>query len=106
MSIENKELLISAINDYEPYNKSEKKLLIAFVNITIDGMITTSVTSLSKLIGFTRAMVYKSLLALEQDNAIKRTNVKQARVSTFEVNYARLRYITEIYLKKQDFINK
>lgn len=105
VDIDNKELLSEAIKDYEKYNNSQKKLLITLVNITIDGVITTSVLSLSKLIGFTRAMVYNSLAALEEDGSVKKINIKQARVSTFELNYVKLKYIVELYLKKQEFLN-
>lgn len=106
MNIDDKKLLEQAIEDYEKYNNSQKKLLIAFVNITIDGAITTSIASLSKLIGFTRAMVYKSLLGLEEDGSVKRSNVKNSRVSTFELNYVKLKYILELYLKKQEFLKQ
>lgn len=105
VDIDNKELLSEAIKDYEKYNNSQKKLLIALVNITIDGVITTSILSLSKLIGFTRTMVYNSLAALEEDGSVKKINIKQARVSTFELNYVKLKYIVELYLKKQEFLN-
>lgn len=104
MNIENKELLIAAIKDYEPYNNSQKKLLIALLNICVDNSVTTSVSSLSKLVGFTRAMVYKSLEALQQDGAIKKANIKQARVSTFELNQTKMRHLAEVYIKKQEFL--
>lgn len=105
-NIDNKELLLAAIDDYEPYTKSQKKLLQAIVNIEVGGSLTTSITSLSKTIGYTRAMTYIAVDALEKDGILKKTNTKQARVSTFEINFARLRTLMELYIKKQDYLAK
>ena len=96
MNIHDKELAEKAIADYEPYTRSQKKLLITLMNICIDNSVTTSITALSKMIGFTRAMSYKSIEALEKDEAIRKIGVKQARVSTFELNQTRIKYISEI----------
>lgn len=104
--IDNKELLLKAIEDYEPYTNSQKKLLTALIDIAIDGSVTISVLSLSKLIGFTRAMVYIALAGLENDKAIRKINTKQARISTFEINYPRLNRLIELYLKKQEYLKK
>lgn len=106
METDNKGLLLAAIDDYEIYTKSQRKLLAALLNLEVNGIVQTSVTSLSKLIGFTRAMSYIALEGLEKDGAIKKLNEKQARVSTFELNFTKLRNIEEIYIKKQNFIEK
>ena len=102
--LKNKDLVIAAINDYDVYNKSQKKLLTAFISIYTDGKVAISISSLSKLVQFTRAMVYKSLEDLIKDKAIRKENLSQARVNNFIVNEDKLKEIVDLYLKKQEYI--
>lgn len=102
--LEDKSSLLEAINDYELYSKGQRNLLCAFVTMSSDGSISMSISSISKLVGVTRAMTYINLDALEKDGVIQKMNVKRARVNTFNLNYSKLNYILEYYLRKQQYI--
>ena len=103
--MDNKELLLAAIEDYEPYTKSQRKLLSAFVGLAVDDIVNISVISLSKLIGISRFAVYKNLNFLESDNAIKKlNNDKEGRLAGFHISQDKLKHIEAVYVQKQKYL--
>ena len=97
----NKELLLEAINHYAVYSPSEKTILKLFVKIAVDDIIISKVVDLCKLTNLRKSIVYKSLSNLEKTNTIIRLNGSNKRIKTFQINKNQLNYILEIY---QNFI--
>ena len=106
MNTDNKELLLAAIDDYDPYNKSQRKLLKAFVELAVNDCVATSITSISKLIGVTRPAIYTNLSLLEKDGFITKIKSAKANLGEYKINHNKLDYIIEVYTKKQNFISK
>jgi len=105
-NIDNEKLLHTAIEDYEPYTKSQRKLLAAFIELAVDDIVSISVISLSKLLGISRFAIYKNLNFLESDNAIKKLNDgKEGRLTGFQLNQDKLNNIEATYVQKQKYIN-
>jgi Fe2+ or Zn2+ uptake regulation protein len=101
--LENTELLISAVQDYEGYNRSQKMLLRAFIELAINDVVVMSITSLSKLTGISRAAIYNALKKLEQDKLIENLNVNGEKNTNFKINRHKFNYILEIYNKKKAY---
>lgn len=104
--INDNKLLINAIEDYELYNKSQKKLLIALIELSVNDITVISITSLSKLIGFSRAAIYNALKRLEKDKLVELINEDGEKVSNFKINRIKFNYILETFEKKQEYIKR
>jgi predicted transcriptional regulator len=104
--ISDKDLVIKAIEDYDLYSKSDKKLLGAFIDLQVANSVMVRINSLSKLMGVTRAMIYNSIKKLMDDGIISRVNTKYSRVSNYSINYSRLEQLVELYNKKQEYLAK
>ena len=104
MKIQNKELLISAINNCDKYNKSQKTLLSLFVSTHNNGIIDITMTSMVSLAKITRVMVYKNIDFLVEDGVISEGNSLSPRIKRFVLNEDALQEIIDLYLKRQEFI--
>lgn len=105
-AIDKKELLVAAINDYEPYTKGQRKMLSAFVNLAVNDVIGISVASIAEMLHISKFSIYKNLSRLEQDEIIIKISDPGARLASFRLNYNKLRIIEESYLQKQKYIAK
>jgi len=105
-NLENKELLLAAIGDYEPYNKSQRKLLSAFVELAVGDEVIMGISSLSKLLGFSRPVIYSNLAVLEKDGIITKMKSNKAKLTEFRIHNTKLNHIVNVFSKKQNFLLK
>jgi len=101
--MKNKELLIRAVDNYDPYVESQRLTLKALIDISINGIITISPTALSKLLKIGRGVIYYNLRLLEEDSFVKKTGKGRKRATLYELNETKLHEIIEIYNKKSKY---
>jgi len=95
-----KELLLEAIDNYDVYSPLQAKILKTFINISIDDVVIANPRKLSEMINTTRATIYSSLSKLEKDGTIKILKEKGERVYKYKLNRVKLSEILEIHKKK------
>lgn len=102
--LDDKELMLRAVEDYPVYTKRQRKMLGALVGLSTRGLVTTNVSSLVKVTGMANAAIYTLLGELEQDGAIARIGSPRAPVKAFALKYNRLHLMVESYLSKQEYL--
>ena len=103
---DNKALLIEAIDNYDAYTKSQRKILSAFVGLAVNDIIPIKVSSLSEMLQISRFSVYSALSCLEKDRAIIKINTTGSKLPSFKLNHDKLQLIEETYIQKQKYLNK
>lgn len=101
-----KELLLEAIDNYSLFTQAQRVLLKVLVNINIDNTVTTSVEELSKLAESTKTTIYKSLNLLEEVGAIEKIKGPNKGIGIIKLKINKLNEIQEIYVKKYNLVKK
>jgi len=95
-----KELLLEAIDNYDVYSSMQAKILKTLINISVDDVAIIAPRTLSELIGTTRTTVYSCLSKLQKDGCIKILKDSGERLNTFKINKVKLNEIILNYQKK------
>ena len=96
-NVDNKELLLAAIDDYNDLTHSQKELLKVLVNFNTE----VSAQTIIDVIALRKQSVYPNLKKLLASNLITKI---QKRTSTFLVNRTKMYEIVEFYNKKQEIL--
>lgn len=99
-TIEDKNLLIKAIENHGSYSDGTKKVLSMLVQLAVYNEVNITADELSKQLGLSKITCYAGLKALIRDNFIK----KQTRAQ-YELNKEKLSHLAQAYLKKQQVLN-
>lgn len=91
-----KTLLLKAVSDYEPYTKSQKKMLKLLVNLSIDNHVTISCNYIMENLDLSRPTVYFNLKKFERDGFITRINTMNKQ-DEFVLHPEKLEYIYKLY---------
>ncbi|MDR0774867.1 MAG: helix-turn-helix domain-containing protein [Rickettsia sp.] len=106
MSNIDKELLIKAVKDFDKFTKSQKALLVLIIEFSEDNTANISIESLSKISGFSKTIIYKSLNKLEHLNFIIRKKLPNEKVGYIKFNPSNFKPVLDFSAKKQQFLPK
>ena len=95
-----KNLLIEAIEQDSFYTKTQRRLLKSLVDLEENYIIKCTVFELSQLSGMSRASVYRCIELLNKENVIEIKNTTSNTLSLFSLNNVKLEEIKKNYLKK------
>lgn len=69
--MENKGLILEAIDNYSLFNKNQKNILKALINLSVDGEVIASIADLLKITKSARATISTALSFLEKNEIIE-----------------------------------
>jgi len=101
----NKELLLKAIDNYDEYVLTQRETLKALVNLSIDSVVTVSPTAFSKLIKIRRGIIYHNLKIFEKDKFIIKITKTTKRANVFRLNKIKLDYLIKLYENKRNYFD-
>lgn len=101
----NKELLLKAIDNYDEYVLTQRETLKALVNLSIDSVVTVSPTAFSKLIKIRREIIYYNLKIFEKDKFIVKITKTTKRANVFRFNKIKLDYLIKLYENKRNYFD-
>ena len=104
--IEDKELLLEAIDNYDVYTPSVATVLKILIELSVDDVVIISVLKLSKLTKISRPVVYKALETFEETGIIERIKKPQHKTSCFYLKANKLKHIIEHYKRQKNILNK
>jgi hypothetical protein len=96
--MEDKKLLIKAIDYCDLYTPNQRKLLSLFVKLAINDVITMNVKSLAFITKQSKPTIYNTIKILEKDMVIEVIS-KNIPLKMVKLNTAKLKAIKRIYLK-------
>ena len=105
-NIDNKELLLAAIEDYDLYSMSQRQLLKILITIEIDNIASVKTQYLMSALNLSKAAIYKIIKQLEGNQLIKRVRLKGTQHDSFQINKASLIHIVRLYNNKKLLANK
>lgn len=97
----NQELLIKAIDKYELYSLSQRRVLRILVMVAIDNIASVTNKYLMEKTKLSRYSIHLILKKLEQEKFIERIRLDGARHDSFKINYFKLNEVIQLYLKKE-----
>jgi DNA-binding transcriptional regulator GbsR (MarR family) len=103
---DNKELLLEAINGYDHFSMSQKIILNIILSFEQNGVAHIAITSITELSGFSKTIIYKSINKLIGMKVISKFKKEGEKVNYFELNKEKLQDIFDVYLKKQQILQK
>lgn len=106
MSTFDKELLIKAVKDFDKFTKSQKTLLVLIIEFSEENTANISIESLSKISGFSKTIIYKSLKKLEYLNFITREKIPNEKIGYIKFNPTTFKPVLDFSAKKQQFLPK
>lgn len=98
--MEDKELLIKAIEHYTFYTSVQRKLLKLLVQIEINHVIRASILELSKITKISRASIYRILSIFQRDGIISLPNKQPSKLNQIILIPEKLELIKDNFLKK------
>ncbi len=101
-----KNLLIEAIDHYEAYSPSYRKILKTLVELSIDDIVNISVLQLSKLTLLSRETIYQAFNVMEQDNLIEVVKQAKGKISFIALKAITLNKIIQYYNKQVEVYKK
>jgi DNA-binding MarR family transcriptional regulator len=104
--MKDKELLSKAIKEFDKFTKSQKALLVIITEFADGDTANVAISSIAKMSGYSKTIIYKSLIKLEQLNFISREKVPQEKVGYIKLNPSAFQQVLDFYTKKQQFLPK
>jgi predicted transcriptional regulator of viral defense system len=93
--MENKELLLEAIDNYALLSNSYRKVLKVLVQIAIDDSVIISLKKLIELAGVSRISGYHALSFLEKEKFIEKLSVKGSKLGKFLIKPKKLQEVID-----------
>lgn len=97
----NKTLIIEAIDNFEMYSLNQKEILKVIVSTAVNNLASISASYISSVTNISEPNVYSNLRKLQKDNAIKKTRTAGTKLDTFELNHEKLDYILKLHQNKK-----
>ena len=104
--INNKELLLEAIDHNDQFSKSQKAVINIMLDFEKNGTTNISVNSITELTGFTKTIIYQNLKRLEKVGILKNFRKDREKIKSFQLHKSKLQEIIDTYLKKQHILQK
>lgn len=105
-NIDNKNLILEAIDNYDLYIKSCKEVLKAIVCISKDDICIINAKSLEKVVNYTNPVIYKALRVLKKDRILITNDKIKEQKYRFTLNRDKLNEIIDNFLAKQKMLEK
>lgn len=99
-NIDNKELLLAAIDDYSLYTPAQRKLLQVLVNLSVDGTIVTTAIALARNINTTKITIYTALELFKREGLIEIPESQGVKFTSCRLKQSKLNEILSHYIKK------
>ena len=103
--MQNKHILTHAIESYDIYSISQRKILSLLINTSVNGLSEVSTEYISKTTGISKANIYQNIKKLEKDKIITRIRKEGAKIDSFQLNSEKLDYILQLYQNKKALEN-
>ncbi len=100
--MENKDLLLKAIDNYSIYSDTKRDVLKQLVRIEVHGTACISGKELSERIQKSKGGVFVALRTLERDGFIKKERKSGQLYSVYKLDQESLRLLIQTYLNKQN----
>jgi len=100
-----KTLLLKAIEDFEPYTKSQRDMLKILVGLSIENVANASCNYMMKNTGLSRPSIYLNLKKFEKEGFIIRIRKTGSKQDSFQLNSEKLDYILQLYQNKNAMEN-
>lgn len=104
--MDNKDLLMEAIDHYELYTPSERAVLKTLVKLCVDDIAIITVLNLSEISHVSRPIVYNALKSMEEDRVIERTKRYKGRLSCFTVKQNKLNDIIKHHNLRKNILHE
>jgi DNA-binding transcriptional regulator GbsR (MarR family) len=104
--VDNKKLLIKAIEGSVLYNPSEKIILKTLINLAVNYIASVDIINLHTITQLNKTVIYKNLTTLEEINIIKKIEQSGRRINTFKLNQEQLDYTLQAYQKLKKLIKR
>jgi DNA-binding MarR family transcriptional regulator len=101
-----KELLIKAIENYDPYSLSKRKVLKVLVNTSIDGIARISGKRISELVGKSLGNIFLTIRNLEKDGFIERIKSTGEQSFSYKLNPSKMDFIIKLYYHNSEQFKK
>ncbi len=98
-----KDLLLAAIDDYPQYTKSQKIVLKTIASIAVNDLAAVSVQYLSEQANVTKTHVYLILKKLQADHCINIVRNKLHRSNLYKLNNVGLDHLIQVYNNKKSY---
>jgi Fe2+ or Zn2+ uptake regulation protein len=98
--MEDKEIVIKAVEGYSFYTKPQRKLLKLLMELENDYVIKLSILELSNISGISRASIYRIIEIFEKDGILQLPPQSNTRLNTITLVPKELDVIKRNYLKK------
>ena len=100
--VDNKALLLKAIDNYELITHNERLVLKTLVQIAVDNIAVINIKKLSELTKVSRTLIYKAIDSFAQHGLVERGKSTRASLSTFKLKPVNLENITKHYLAQKN----
>lgn len=90
-------ILQNAIEAYDLYTPSTKKILKILVSISVNNVAIISVLKLSQKSKVSRPIIYAAIKDFEKDGLVEREIRPKSKVSVFKINATKMDEIVERY---------
>ncbi|NQV77821.1 MAG: hypothetical protein HQ490_05635 [Lutibacter sp.] len=106
-NMQDKNMILKAIDSYDVYNTASKSVLKTLVAITPmeNNVIKISIKALGEMSHLSRQGVYNALKYIERDNVVERFKKSGERVVYFKLNENKITEICEYYNNLQNTKN-
>ena len=101
-----KELLLEAIDNYTQYTLAQRTVLKTLVSISINNIVKTNAEELSKISGITKATIYSSLKLFLKEGIIEKIEGPNRGIGIIKLISSQLDEIQKIFLKKIELLKK
>jgi len=98
--MEDKEIVIKAVEGYSFYTKPQRKLLKLLMELENDYVIKLSILELSNISGISRASIYRIIEIFKKDGILQLPPQSNTRLNTITLVSKELEVIKTNYLKK------
>ena len=104
--MDNKDLLMKAVDNYEAYSPSYRKILKLLVELSIDDVAYTTVLQLSNILVLSRQVIYEALYVFEKEKIIEIIKKDRGKISSIVLKPNKLNQIVQYYNVQIEMLNK
>jgi Fe2+ or Zn2+ uptake regulation protein len=102
--MEDRELLLKAIDNYDAYSIPQRETLKALLKLSSDGIVIIKPAQLSSLTNLSRTLIYYNLKVFEKEGLIKKLD-RVNRLYRFKIEEDKLKHFIEVYNRLSDYKN-